>query len=547
MTTFQTRTWRLTLLSIAFLITAPLTTASIVGAEILPPDRRIDWAPGIPGGIPSYPVAINVKNAPYNAKGDGVTDDTAAIQQAIDDCPPGQAVLLPAGVYKTTDTIKIFRKTIVLRGEGPDKTIIENHAASGAAISMYTWNISVKQPVLSGYQRGSREIVVADASNIKPGDFLLIEQDNDPSVVENVPSYAPSAVGQIIEVTAVDGNNVSLARPIYFDAYSPTYNVRVKDVRRAPKWLYKSGIEDLKIVRKVKGSGDSIYIYSGIYCWVKNVESEMTNKWHVRLKGSYGCVVRDSYFHHGYYYGGNGTYGVGLFQKSTDCLVENNIFYYTRHAMIIEEHASGSVFGYNYSVDPVENSVDGDWLPSDMISHGGHPIMNLYEGNIGAHIHVDNILGSSRYITFLRNQATVSALPAVKFHLIGACVQANNLYANFVGNVLGSDAGRPQQLWSFGCWSDGRCANPDPRPEATVLRHGNYDYTNQTTQWDPAIPDHNIPRSYYLKAKPAFFGDLPWPSIGPDLNPVVGKLPAKMRFEAMMQRKPSPPLNFRTK
>ena len=44
---------------------------------------------------------INVTQSPYFAKGDGVTLNTAALQQAIDDCGPDQCVYLPAGVYMT--------------------------------------------------------------------------------------------------------------------------------------------------------------------------------------------------------------------------------------------------------------------------------------------------------------------------------------------------------------------------------------------------------------------------------------------------------------
>ncbi len=40
---------------------------------LIPTDRCIDWShAGIPGGIPAYPVTVNVKSDPYNAKGNGL-------------------------------------------------------------------------------------------------------------------------------------------------------------------------------------------------------------------------------------------------------------------------------------------------------------------------------------------------------------------------------------------------------------------------------------------------------------------------------------------
>ena len=39
--------------------------------------------------------------APYFAKGDGATLNTAAIQRAIDDCGAEECIYLPAGVYRT--------------------------------------------------------------------------------------------------------------------------------------------------------------------------------------------------------------------------------------------------------------------------------------------------------------------------------------------------------------------------------------------------------------------------------------------------------------
>ncbi len=50
---------------------------------------------------------VNLREAPYFAKGDGVTDDTKAIQKALDDHPNSGAILyLPHGIYLVSDTLK---------------------------------------------------------------------------------------------------------------------------------------------------------------------------------------------------------------------------------------------------------------------------------------------------------------------------------------------------------------------------------------------------------------------------------------------------------
>ncbi len=62
-------------------------------------------------GVP--PGAIDVRAAPYNARGDGLNDDTAAIQAAID---AGPAVFLRAGTYAVTRLR--LRAGLLLMGDG---------------------------------------------------------------------------------------------------------------------------------------------------------------------------------------------------------------------------------------------------------------------------------------------------------------------------------------------------------------------------------------------------------------------------------------------
>lgn len=70
---------------------------------------------------------INVKSAEYGAVGDGVTDDTAAIQAALDAAvamtPPGK-VYLPAGKYLISDGFDRITKPIAVVGAGPLQSIL---------------------------------------------------------------------------------------------------------------------------------------------------------------------------------------------------------------------------------------------------------------------------------------------------------------------------------------------------------------------------------------------------------------------------------------
>lgn len=76
---------------------------------------------------------INVKNDPYNAKGDGVTDDTAAIQTAVSTYPnKNKIIYLPIGTYLVSDRLEWpvgkggqTHKRTILQGQNTGKTIIK--------------------------------------------------------------------------------------------------------------------------------------------------------------------------------------------------------------------------------------------------------------------------------------------------------------------------------------------------------------------------------------------------------------------------------------
>ncbi len=109
-----------------------------------------DGTPIVTGGSGDYTRTLQnalddrVSVKAFGALGDNSTDDTAAIQRALDeiysdstdqdDTRARRTIFFPAGIYKTTSALTIppFAHLI---GEGPSKTIIQNSGANAVAVT----------------------------------------------------------------------------------------------------------------------------------------------------------------------------------------------------------------------------------------------------------------------------------------------------------------------------------------------------------------------------------------------------------------------------
>ncbi len=557
--------------------------------EAIPPARRTVWNPGIPGGVPVRTTVC--ATVPADPNGNGMADATRAIQRAIDGCAQGQVVVLPAGTYRTTSAITI-PKGIVLRGAGPQRTRIRAEVAHSAAIHIANTWVQYERPpvdVTADVAKGSRAIPVADASSFAVGDIVQIDQLDDPSYVHRggtrwwirgprasddrrpVSADGYRCQGQTVEIVGKAGNVLTIATPIHLGfkraLHPQVYRPSGPRTHSGPTVRY-AGLEDLYVTGGRKGM---ILMLNAAYSWIKNVESDgslATGRGlvghHVVLESCYRCVVRDSYIHDASdIVQGGGAYGISIASQSSECLIENNVIYNLNKPLLAQASGGGNVIAYNYvddawtaaAPDVQEITVDG--------SHGAFPHMELFEGNWAAHMGAGAVWGNSGWLTFFRNYASsqqrrTPLVPEI-WDVEAMGLEGKGVAMNVVGNVLGAPGKglayevtsnppgtRRAAVFRIGHRADGGEGRgnadlyEDPsRPGSTtytLLRHGNFDYVTGGVVWDRGTAARDLPPSLYLREKPAFFGDNPWPWVDPTGRKKLHVLPAKQRFDELMHR-----------
>ena len=476
-----------------------------------------------------------------------MTDDTAAIQAALNAAAANQVVYLPAATYLIKSTLIMNKSNVSIRGDGPAATIL-NYTGSGIGIkaTQYAPEWSAQVSVSSAATQGSNQVTLSSASGISVGDLVIISQTN-PSYAtltgqDGLLSWAgaPGPTGgrtndpnrgmaQVDRVSGISGNTLTLERPLSLTF--PSANAPVIS-HLTP--TYGIGIESLQIYRTgtggTGGDASSIDLEGVAESWVKNVASinhpGTANYAHVLFQSAYACEVRESWFQGGGINGGGQDYGVYLTNNTSDMLTEDNVFVGMRHSLIIAGDSSGNVYGYNYAAGNYE-SDSTDCLSQDIDLHGGEPYMNLFEGNIVADIYFDDVWGGNAYNTAYRNWAIAyssgTSLPTYCRRAVTLEAATNS--ANIVANVLGrpGDSSTTDSLF-------------DPTAKNTLFYQGNFSFLSNSASWISGAV--TLPASLYygssaMPAKPLWWGTtLPWPAFGPDLATKNGQTPALLRFNA---------------
>ena len=257
--------------------------------------------------LPSPPIATNVRD--FGAVGDGVADDTDAIQSAIAATNEG-AIFFPPGTYLISDRIDVLKSNVVLRGAGVDETVLYftrhlediepnmGETTSGRPTSNYSWSGGLirlegafRQKTITDITahsaRGMSSAEVESAVGLYPGRWVEIRVEDvpnrtladhlyagDPGNVSKLGNWC-CRVSQVMQITAVEGNTIRFNRPLWFDL-RPEWRPQV---RTWSPTVTESGIEHMTLEmpnRSYEGHFTELG-FNGIelddvaHCWVRNV------------------------------------------------------------------------------------------------------------------------------------------------------------------------------------------------------------------------------------------------------------------------------------
>jgi len=475
-------------------------------AQVIPPSRCSEWnRAGCDFSFPEPDTTLFT-----GAVGDGVTNDQPAIQSTINTLDGKyKVVFIPPGTYLLSSSLSL-PDSIILRGAESNSTFLKfNHSSSGIVIGGSS--AGSLTDIVSGLERGSQKISVANSALFVSGNYAEIREDNG-SWDSNPATWASYCVGQIVRIDSVIGDTLFLQDPLRID-YDTILHPQIRTF--IPRRTVS--IECMSVERtdtSTAGTGYNFNFNFAVNCRIKGVESNKSQGSHCMIGASSQITVSGCYFHDAYKYDGSGTkgYGLTIINHAGLCLIVNNIFKHVRHSMMVKQGANGNVFAYNYSREPFRNGqyeIPADY-GGDISLHGHYSFANLFEGNIVQNIYIDQTWGpSGPYNTFFRNRAELYGF---------IMTSAQTLNQNIVGNeITGVGYTFPFNHGAYTITGTGH------------LQHGNNDNGTIVPSGTNVLNDN----SYFITAQPSFWNITSvWPSIGAPNSPSSGDIPAHVRYFA---------------
>lgn len=168
----------------------------------------------------------------FGAVGDGTTDDTTAINAAIDFAETsGGEVFLPPGTYLISAALSVASSNVRIRGAGRGLTTIKMAAtfidSDASAISVYNSTYGTSQALSFDGNSGDQFVTVSATTGISAGDWVLVRSLK----VADTESSTNKFCGELQKIQAVDATTGVLTFYGYLaDTYTTAQSASVLKV-----------------------------------------------------------------------------------------------------------------------------------------------------------------------------------------------------------------------------------------------------------------------------------------------------------------------------
>ncbi|HEY6806263.1 MAG TPA: glycosyl hydrolase family 28-related protein [Pyrinomonadaceae bacterium] len=374
----------------------------------------------------------------FHAVGDGKTDDTDALQKALNTITSG-VLFIPKGTYVLSKRIDINKGNVIIRGAGPNQTILSftksledlfgntpnNNQQSQWSFGPGLINVNGNDPinnqtriatVLAPAKRGDTTLVLSDSISTQKGEWIRLVESDPPKSQPDTGSLVkylygelmpagddllgtPSVVRFLSRVKRVNGKTIELERPL-------PYDVRLEwkpEIHRFKPTLTEFGIEHLSIHFpwsaypghfKEKGY-NALFLHDLAQCWVDDLEIQNAD-FGVDLNATNFCTVKNVTLTTSASRAvgpgardGNGHHGIDVSHGSENLVTNFSIETKMVHDISVEWYALHTVFSNGRGIDlNMDHHREANY--SSLFSNldcgaGTRPFNSGGSGNRGAH------------------------------------------------------------------------------------------------------------------------------------------------------------------
>ena len=387
--------------------------------------------------IPNGPARWNLKRD-FKAKGDGESDDSDALLNAVQNIKRG-VLFIPEGTYVIAKRIDIARGNLVLRGAGPNKTILlfpksltdlfgnkaKENETSEWSFRPGLINISGKDPinpstllasVTAPAKRGDKTLRLSKQITVKKGEWLRLVESDPPKENAATGSLIRYLYGELMppgddllatrhvvrflsRVKSVSANTIELERPL-------PYDVRVEwkpEIHRFAPSVQEFGLEHLSIhfpwspyLGHFREKGyNGVFLQSVTNCWIRDVQIQNSD-FGVDLNSTNFCAVENvvlttskSRAVEASARGANGHHGIDVSHGTENMVTNFDVRTQFVHDISVEWYALHTVFsngrGINLNMDHHREANYSTLFSNLDCGDGKRPFDSGGSSNRGAH------------------------------------------------------------------------------------------------------------------------------------------------------------------